>query len=124
MRLFRYTRGEERAFLATSFERNGDGYAFYRHHLARGIPVTAEELESYLRPPLDGSRIMAWLLPPGLRSPYLSIERFGLILIFGLIFLGPRLSEYGVPNIGNWIWRGMQWVESGIAGIAAVFGVR
>ncbi len=56
MRLFRYTRGEERAALDSSFERHGDGYAFYRHHLARGIPVTAAERETYLRPPLDGSR--------------------------------------------------------------------
>lgn len=56
MRLFRYTRGEERTFLDSSFEPHGDGYAFYRHHLARGIPVTAEERETYLRPPLDGSR--------------------------------------------------------------------
>jgi hypothetical protein len=55
-RLFRYTRGEERTFLDSSFEPHGDGYAFYRHHLARGVPVTAEERETYLRPPLDGSR--------------------------------------------------------------------
>jgi hypothetical protein len=55
-RLFRYTRGEERAFLDSSFEPHGEGYAFYRHHLARGIPVTAAEREAYLRPPLDGSR--------------------------------------------------------------------
>lgn len=55
-RLFRYTRGEERSFLDSSFEPVGDGYAFYRHHFARGIPVTSEEREAYLRPPLDGSR--------------------------------------------------------------------
>lgn len=56
MRLFRPTRGEARSLLASSFEPNGDGYAFYRHHLARGIPVTAEEREAYLRPPFGGSR--------------------------------------------------------------------
>jgi hypothetical protein len=56
MRFFRYTRGEERHFLDSSFEPSGDGYAYYRHHLARGIPVTAEEREACLRPPLDGSR--------------------------------------------------------------------
>jgi hypothetical protein len=56
MRFFRHTRGEERIFLDSSFEPHGDGYAFYRHHLARGIAVTAEEREAYLRPPLDGSR--------------------------------------------------------------------
>ena len=56
MRLFRTTRGEERHMLDSSFEPNGDGYAFYRHHLARGVPVTAAEREAYLRPPLGGSR--------------------------------------------------------------------
>jgi hypothetical protein len=56
MDLFRYTRGEERAFLDTGFEPDGDGYLFYRHHWARGIPVSAAEREAYLRPPLDGSR--------------------------------------------------------------------
>lgn len=55
-RLFRYTRGEERSFLDSSFEPHGDGYAFYRHHFARGIAVTAAEREACLRPPLDGSR--------------------------------------------------------------------
>jgi Zn-dependent protease len=37
-------------------------------------------------PPLDGSRVMTWLLPPGLRESYAGLERFGLLLIFGLIF--------------------------------------
>lgn len=32
-------------------------------------------------PPLDGSRVMAWLLPPGLRGPYVAIERFGLLIV-------------------------------------------
>lgn len=55
-RLFSAKRGEERHLLDSSFEPHGDGYAFYRHHLARGIPVTAAERETYLRPPLGGSR--------------------------------------------------------------------
>lgn len=55
-RLFRYSRGEERAALDTSFEPHGDGYVFYRHHLARGVEVSAEEREAYLRPPLGASR--------------------------------------------------------------------
>lgn len=40
-------------------------------------------------PPLDGSRILTWLLPPGLRVPYASFERFGMILIIGLLFFAP-----------------------------------
>ncbi len=38
-------------------------------------------------PPLDGSRVMAWLLPPGVREPYVYIERFGLLLVFGFVLL-------------------------------------
>ncbi len=56
MDLFRYTRGEERDFLDTSFEPDGDGFLFYRHHWARGVKVSAAERDTYLRPPLDGSR--------------------------------------------------------------------
>jgi Zn-dependent protease len=36
-------------------------------------------------PPLDGSRIMTWLLPPSLRQPYNSIGIFGLIAVFLLL---------------------------------------
>ena len=40
-------------------------------------------------PPLDGSRIMSWLLPDALREPYNAIGRFGLVIVFGLVFLVP-----------------------------------
>jgi len=43
-------------------------------------------------PPLDGSRVMAWLLPESLRPPYLSLERFGILIVFGLIFLVPTFG--------------------------------
>jgi Zn-dependent protease len=39
-------------------------------------------------PPLDGSRLVAALLPTRMAVQYLSIERFGFIIIFGLIWLG------------------------------------
>lgn len=38
-------------------------------------------------PPLDGSRVMAWLLPEGLRPAYTGLERFGLLIVFGLLYL-------------------------------------
>ena len=108
--LFRTTRGEERHFLDSSFEPNGDGYVFYRHHLARGIPVTAEEREAYLRPPLGASRRdfhgairgRKATLP---RRPWWRSQRatlaaipagfgLGLILVgIGLLWRGPRLDE-------------------------------
>lgn len=39
-------------------------------------------------PPLDGSRVMAWLLPSGLRESYVGLERFGLLIVFGLLATG------------------------------------
>jgi Zn-dependent protease len=39
-------------------------------------------------PPLDGSRLVAAILPTGLAIRYLSIERFGFIMIFILLWAG------------------------------------
>jgi Zn-dependent protease len=36
-------------------------------------------------PPLDGSRILATILPVSLRAPYARIERYGMIIIFFLL---------------------------------------
>jgi len=44
-------------------------------------------------PPLDGSRLMSWLLPDSLREPYNAIGRFGLVIVFGLVFLVPAFGE-------------------------------
>lgn len=44
-------------------------------------------------PPLDGSRIMTWLLPAGIREPYASLERFGMFLIIALMFFVPGFSR-------------------------------
>lgn len=39
-------------------------------------------------PPLDGSRVLAWLLPRSLREPYVRLEAFGMIIVMGLFFTG------------------------------------
>ena len=39
-------------------------------------------------PPLDGSRILIGILPEELVRPYLQLERFGFLIIFGLLYLG------------------------------------
>lgn len=36
-------------------------------------------------PPLDGSRVMTWLLPAKIREGYASLERFGILLVVLLI---------------------------------------
>ena len=45
-------------------------------------------------PPLDGSRVMAWLLPESLRPGYVSLERFGMLVIFGLLYLSTSFNRY------------------------------
>lgn len=45
-------------------------------------------------PPLDGSRVMTWMLPSGIRDLYAGLERFGLLLVVGVILLFPPVSHY------------------------------
>lgn len=44
-------------------------------------------------PPLDGSRVMTWLLPSGVRASYAGLERFGLLLVVALVFFFPPVQE-------------------------------
>ena len=39
-------------------------------------------------PPLDGSRVVTGFLPSHLVRQYLSIERYGFLIVFGLLYLG------------------------------------
>jgi Zn-dependent protease len=57
-------------------------------------------------PPLDGSRIMAWILPENLRAPYVRLETVGMLIVVGLLASG-LLFRVVAP-----VMRGMMvWVE-------------
>ena len=43
-------------------------------------------------PPLDGGRIVTALLPYGLAMRFAALERFGILIVLGLIMVLPRLS--------------------------------
>jgi len=45
-------------------------------------------------PPLDGSRVMAWALPPGLREPYVALERWGIFIVFGMLLWWPAFKSF------------------------------
>jgi Zn-dependent protease len=76
--------------------------ALYRLTVAQGWPVwvgylgfSGAAINLFLAlfnlipiPPLDGSRLVAATLPTQMAVAYLSIERFGFIIIFGLMYLG------------------------------------
>ena len=66
-------------------------------------------------PPLDGSRVMTSLLPPSLRVPYQSLERFGILILLGLLYLFPPFQRL--------VWDGISWVESGMYGIVRSLGI-
>jgi len=65
-------------------------------------------------PPLDGSRVMTWLLPPRLRAPYQVLEGFGMILIFVLIFW--------IPGFRILLIRGMEVLYDFIRYVVTVGG--
>jgi len=50
-------------------------------------------------PPLDGSRIMTWLLPQGLREPYRRLEAFGLLLVIVCVFMVPQVQYMMIRTI-------------------------
>ena len=43
-------------------------------------------------PPLDGGRVVTALLPYSLARPYAGLERYGLFIVLGLLFVLPRIS--------------------------------
>jgi len=45
-------------------------------------------------PPLDGSRVMTWLLPAPVREGYVALERFGILLVMGLMYLVPAVRTW------------------------------
>lgn len=64
-------------------------------------------------PPLDGGRVAVGLLPPSLAYPLARLERYGLFIVIGLLFVIPFLGgRLGVDlNIFYWvIWRPVQWL--------------
>lgn len=44
-------------------------------------------------PPLDGGRVVTGLLPASLARPFANLERYGLFILVGLIFILPRVGE-------------------------------
>ena len=56
-------------------------------------------------PPLDGSKILFGLLPPAYEETYLRFQRFGPMLLIGLVLMGsvagvPIISMFLMPFIG------------------------
>lgn len=64
-------------------------------------------------PPLDGGRVAVGLLPHGLAVSLARLERFGIFIVVGLVFLLPMLGrKIGFDlNVTEWlIWRPIGWL--------------
>jgi len=53
-------------------------------------------------PPLDGSRIAAWLLPYRFREQWHALERLAPLLLMGVFFLGGRLVLVPILEVTSW----------------------
>ncbi len=72
-------------------------------------------------PPLDGGRVAVGLLPNALAVPLARLERYGLFIIIGVVFLVPMLgSQFGMDlNVFSWIvLRPVIWLWPFFEGIA------
>jgi Zn-dependent protease len=62
-------------------------------------------------PPLDGSRVVRWLLPDSLRGFYFELERYGMLIIVGLVFFyapfGAALLST-INTVTNWLYQLVQ----------------
>ncbi len=64
-------------------------------------------------PPLDGGRVAVGMLPNALAIPLARLERFGIFIVIGLVFLLPMLGRrVGLDlNVAEWlIWRPIGWL--------------
>lgn len=52
-------------------------------------------------PPLDGSRVMTWLLPSGLRESYARLESMGLLLVIVVVFMVPGTTDLIFNTVGT-----------------------
>lgn len=75
-------------------------------------------------PPLDGGRVLTGLLPASLARPFASLERYGLFILVGLIFILPRVGDAVGFRVNpfEWLIGGPKDYIIGI--IFSVMGVR
>jgi len=74
-------------------------------------------------PPLDGGRVAVGLLPHALAVPLARLERYGLFILVGALFLLPMLGERLGAEISpfRWlIWQPVQWLMPIFFGLGGV----
>ena len=72
-------------------------------------------------PPLDGSRVVMSLLPKALAWQYAKLERFGFLILLGIIFLLPMLGRQMGTDLNLFRWAvaaPLQWLMPILRAIA------
>jgi Zn-dependent protease len=73
-------------------------------------------------PPLDGGRVAVGILPRPLARPLAKLERYGLFIILGALFILPLLGQSLGRNLNLFTWLVVVPAESVIRLIASVTG--
>ncbi len=74
-------------------------------------------------PPLDGGRIAVGLLPDALARPLARLERYGMLILIGVIFILPLIgNQVGVRlDLFRWlVWSPVAWMVPFFKGLAGV----
>ncbi len=74
-------------------------------------------------PPLDGGRVAVGLLPKFLAIPFAKLERFGFVILIGVIFLLPMITRSmgNEINLMDWVYNGpISYTVSLIAKLAGL----
>jgi len=74
-------------------------------------------------PPLDGGRVAVGLLPGVLAQPLARLERYGMLILIGVIFILPMVGDQlGIRlDIFHWaVWTPVAWLLPFFKGIAGI----
>ena len=72
-------------------------------------------------PPLDGGRVAVGLLPDSLAFPLARVERYGFLILIGLLFIVPLIgAEIGIElNLFLWVlWPIVDWLRDLVIALA------
>ena len=75
-------------------------------------------------PPLDGSRVIGWLLPRSVQFRWYALDRLGIFLILGLVYLGQVGADGRGGGLMTYFLRALEWgyFNLGLA-VDAIVGV-